>query len=77
MTRILQIKKNLRLHFNIAPTVKRVVHGPQTWPWWRLISFSVAWPYKSKSLTYTASLWAYTRWGVRYASLTIDRRTVP
>lgn len=51
-----------------------VKHGPQMWPWWRLVSFRgfrlVGW--EGAFLTYR--LWAYTRWGALLADFSIDNR---
>lgn len=48
-------------------------HGPQSWPWWRLLVFK---PVRSRvqppSLGW--NLWFYTRWGAKVAELYIDRR---
>lgn len=48
-------------------------HSPQSWPWWRWVSFNwvrleickpnVGW-----------RLWVYTRWGALYWDITFDRR---
>ena len=44
--------------FGFLPTPPyRPTHGPQTWLWWRLVSFSFLapnWGYR---------LWIYSRWG--------------
>ncbi len=48
-------------------------HGPQKWPWWRLVSFSLV-PITVYSPSYGLRLWIYTRWGAGYVGIYIDRR---
>lgn len=48
-------------------------HGPQEWPWWRLVGFSVV----SLGVTPPSSgkrLWVYTRWWAAHADIYFDRR---
>lgn len=49
------------------------MHGPQIWPWWRLVSFG---PHRlgvcSPSTGYR--LWIYTRWGACHFDVFFDRR---
>lgn len=51
-------------------------HGPQTWPWWRLLSVSVV---KCMSgdrvIPLSWNAWFYTRWGSLCWHLHIDTRT--
>lgn len=50
----------------------RPEHGPQVWPWWRLMSFGWV---RFGSPTFTGRrLWAYTRWGAMFATVYLDRR---
>ncbi|MEG8824735.1 hypothetical protein U4T63_22855 [Klebsiella pneumoniae] len=48
-------------------------HGPQKWPWWRLVSFSLV-PISVYSPSYGLRLWMYTRWGADYLDIYFDRR---
>src|ERR1043166_3330180 len=50
-------------------------HGPQTWPWWRLVSFS--WVKASVAAPSTGyHWWIYTRWGALMAGFYFDRRNL-
>jgi hypothetical protein len=42
-----------------------VFHGPKTWPWWRLVSFSFVRCGRTSDTSYprTYRLWVYFRWG--------------
>lgn len=51
----------------------RVKHGPQTWPWWRLASFSVV-RLEVYPPTTGYRLWVYTRWGALHGDVVFDRR---
>lgn len=48
-------------------------HGPQTWPWWRLLSLSFM-RLDTHVHAPTCRMWAYTRWGALYVDVTMDRR---
>lgn len=51
----------------------RPSHGPQTWPWWRLLSIKVVrLDICLPSTGYRA--WIYTKRGAVYFDLFIDRR---
>lgn len=48
-------------------------HGPQVWPWWRLVSFGLVRLEVAKpSMGWRP--WVYTRWGAGYGDLVLDRR---
>lgn len=50
-------------------------HGPQTWPWWRIVSLSVIkLPIEEPSTA--CRLWIYTRWRVWSFDAAIDRRPI-
>jgi hypothetical protein len=49
------------------------VHGPQTWPWWRLLSLSLS-RLDTHAHAPTYRMWAYTRWGALFVDVTMDRR---
>ena len=50
-------------------------HGPQVWPWWRLVSFSVVrLEIHLPSTGYR--LWVYTRWGACFFDVYFDRRNL-
>lgn len=47
-------------------------HGPQEWPWWKLISFYIVKKYvKMPSTGY--ALWIYTRWWALELECYFDR----
>jgi hypothetical protein len=48
-------------------------HGPQTWPWWRLISWTLC-DLEGHEPSTRRRLWFYTRWGCWFFDLFIDRR---
>ena len=48
-------------------------HGPQTWPWWRLVVPSVNSIGVQKPST-GWRLWLYTRWGALSFDVYFDRR---
>jgi len=51
----------------------RCSHGPQEWPWWRVVSLSlVRLEVHPPSLGFR--LWAYTRWGSPCFDVYVDRR---
>lgn len=57
---------------------RATLHGPQTWPWWRLLVVRA--PRCNRDLPpnpHAASwnIWFYTRWGAWCWSFAIDRRT--
>lgn len=52
----------------------RPSHGPQNWPWWRWISFTLI-PIDVVRPSYGLRLWFYTRWGAGYVGIYLDRRT--
>ena len=47
-------------------------HGPQTWPWWRLMAIKL---YKLKIRKPSSAwrLWIYTRWGASFGDLFLIR----
>ncbi|WP_125124276.1 MULTISPECIES: hypothetical protein [Phytobacter] len=53
----------------------RPSHGPQFWPWWRLISFSVV-RQDIRPPSTGRRMWFYTRWGAGYVGVYIDRRAI-
>jgi hypothetical protein len=65
----------IRLHRGYHPgTWIKAYHGPQTWPWWRWISFSILiLPHVHKPST-GWRLWVYTRWGAAFFDVYFDRR---
>lgn len=62
-----------RWHFIFRP-LPGCAHGPQSWPWWRWISFSIV---KLGCVPPTTgwSLWMYTRRGARAIDIYFDRRS--
>lgn len=52
------------------------LHGPQTWPWWRLIAFGAANLHPALPST-GYRLWIYTRWGACHFDVFLDRRPRP
>ncbi|MCC4618468.1 hypothetical protein LL972_21195 [Xanthomonas campestris pv. asclepiadis] len=50
-----------------------VQHGPQTWPWWRLLGLSLLRLDMHRPST-GYRLWFYTRWGALYGDVVFDRR---
>ena len=48
-------------------------HGPQQWPWWRLLSFGLVRQDIQRPST-GRRLWIYTRWGAFYVGIIIDMR---
>lgn len=67
----MRIRLNVsRAHFrpDMHPT-----HGPQVWPWWRLVSFGLVHLEVAKP-SMGWRLWVYTRWGAGYGDLVLDRR---
>jgi len=54
----------------------RPLHGPQIWPWWKLMSFG---PCRLDCHAPTSGyrLWVYTRWGAWFADIYFDRRPRP
>lgn len=51
----------------------RPMHGPQTWPCWRLMSFSLV-RLEMAEPSSGWRLWVYTRWGAWYGDMVLDRR---
>lgn len=52
-------------------------HGPQTWPWWRLVAprmMQIRGSYGP--MPEARRLWLYTRWGAYYCDFMLDRRGV-
>ena len=52
----------------------RPAHGPQTWPWWRLVSPSLHRLPHVCSPSTGYRLWVYTRWGSIFFDIFFDRR---
>lgn len=71
MLRIRLAKAWLVASYHREPS--RTQHGPQTWPWWRLLSLGPSRLDICKPST-GYRLWIYTRWGVRHIDIFIDRR---
>jgi hypothetical protein len=59
--------------FNFWHGWKTTGHGPQSWPWWRLISFK-RFALEVHPPSTTTRLWYYTRWVCGHVDLSIDRR---
>lgn len=49
-------------------------HGPQTWPWWRLIAWKAMRLDGVHPPSTGSRAWFYTRWGCWHFDLFIDRR---
>lgn len=49
-----------------------VAHGPQTWPWWLLFSWSYVTCEPIKKPNWAKRLWVYTRWGALYFDFYVD-----
>ncbi|WP_431014577.1 hypothetical protein [Bradyrhizobium pachyrhizi] len=50
-------------------------HGPQTWPWWRLISWKLyQLDFGRNSASSGSRVWFYTRWGCWHVDFIVDRR---
>ena len=45
-----------------------IIHGPQTWPWWRLIAVKL-YQLKISKPSSAWRLWIYTRWGALFGDL--------
>lgn len=50
------------------------VHGPQDWPWWRLLSFRLTRLDQVQRPSTGHRLWLYSRWGALYWEVFFDRR---
>lgn len=50
-------------------------HGPQSWPWWRLLSISIV-RIEMYPPTFGYRPWFYTRWGSFHFDIVFDRRKV-
>ena len=48
-------------------------HGPQSWPWWRLLSVTAVkcWP---SGVRFNYNVWFYTRWGAWPVQVVWDTR---
>jgi hypothetical protein len=55
------------------PWPNGVRHGPQSWPWWRLVSPSII-KLDVHSPSFGWRLWLYTRWGAWCGDVYVDRR---
>jgi hypothetical protein len=67
-----------RLHLSYyaySPSPEGVRHGPQTWPWWRLLGIRV---YKLQVHFPTTgkAIWVYTRWKAFNFTIVFDRRVL-
>lgn len=55
----------MKINFSVGSRLRAPAHGPQTWPWWRLVSFS--WVRLGQGINTATGrgrrIWAYTRWG--------------
>jgi len=51
-------------------------HGPQVWPWWRLVSFGFVRLELVAKPSIGWRLWVYTRWGAGFGDLVLDRRNL-
>ncbi|NID14977.1 hypothetical protein [Luteibacter yeojuensis] len=54
----------------------RPLHGPQTWPWWRLVSATIVRLGGIHAPSTGRRLWVYTRWGACFFDCVVDRRKV-
>ncbi len=54
----------------------RPLHGPQTWPWWKLVSMSIC-EISWSPLSSGRRLWIYTRWGAVHVDVILDKRKRP
>jgi hypothetical protein len=54
----------------------RPTHGPQVWPWWRLVSIALV-NLRVKTPSVARRLWVYTRFGGFFFDVVIDRRKFP
>ena len=51
------------------PHVYHPTHGPQVWPWWKLVTIHIAGPCSHDPADYfwitpiSYNIWVYTRWG--------------
>lgn len=70
--------KNLRVgrldisfnNWHWKPEGRGVQHGPQVWPWWRLVSFSLVRMNPDLPLMPpNRRLWIYTRWGALHSDM--------
>lgn len=52
----------------------RPVHGPQVWPWWRLLSWRTCRLVGVQEPSKGYRLWLYTRFGAVHVDLYLDRR---
>lgn len=59
-------------HWKRWPT--GVTHGPQSWPWWRLVSSSIVKLGNVNTPSTGWRLWLYTRWGAWCGDIYFDRR---
>lgn len=64
----------MKIRFFINPPLKAPRHGPQTWPWWRLVSFSFIRLYDVCKPSTGYRFWIYTRWRAFDFDLVFDRR---
>lgn len=72
----LRVWRNLVLRLSIDMRVLRPSHGPQVWPWWRLISFAAVYtnPGRQNPDVPAWNVWAYTRWGALVWWFAVDKR---
>lgn len=50
------------------------VHGPQSWAWWKFVSFAYI-PLRTATPSTGHRLWVYTRWGAWFHDVILDRRS--
>jgi hypothetical protein len=60
--------------FKLDRHIYRPSHGPQAWPWWRLVTVKVCCcshdPYRFFWITPISwNIWIYTRWGALCANV--------
>ncbi len=62
-----------KISFAFGRPLKGCKHGPQAWPWWRIVSFSTNGIAVHKPST-GRRLWVYSRWGAIHFDVYFDRR---
>lgn len=60
-----------RVMIGASDVAHPTTHGPQTWPWWRLLSWSTSRPWLPEG-SRDYRLWLYTRWGSVMLDLIVD-----
>lgn len=52
----------------------KTFHGPQRWPFWKIVSISIVRCSGVIPPSIGYNLWIYTRWGALLISMFLDRR---